>query len=174
MTPSTAVERKEDTSVTINPVKIEALSERMHNLSAAIAKRAYEIFEGNGRRLGHDLEDWCKAELELLHPIQVEVSDSGSALDLKADVHGFNEKEIQIGIEPCRVTLVANRETQREHSKAKTVCTEFCANYIRRVVDLPVTIDPEKASASLQAGVVRLNLPKATGAKMLELKLKAA
>ena len=175
MTPATAVElKKEDATVTIHPVKIEALAERMHHLSDAIAKRAYEIFEGNGRRLGHDVEDWCKAELELLHPVQVEVSDSGAAFDLKAEVHGFNEKEIQIGVEPCRVTLIANRETQHEQRKAKTVRTEFFANYIRRVVDLPQIVDPAKATASLQAGILRLTLPKATGAKMLELKAKAA
>jgi hypothetical protein len=30
-----------------------------------IRKRAYEYFEARGRELGHDFEDWLRAELEI-------------------------------------------------------------------------------------------------------------
>jgi DUF2934 family protein len=32
----------------------------------AIERRAFELFEEGGRRMGRDLEDWLKAEHELL------------------------------------------------------------------------------------------------------------
>ena len=36
--------------------------QRVHE---AIAKRAYELYEANGRQDGHDLEHWRQAESEL-------------------------------------------------------------------------------------------------------------
>jgi hypothetical protein len=32
----------------------------------AIARRAYELFEKRGREMGHDLDDWLRAEHEVM------------------------------------------------------------------------------------------------------------
>ena len=37
----------------------------MNDTFDAIARRALEIFDGHGRRFGHDRDDWFKAEAEL-------------------------------------------------------------------------------------------------------------
>ncbi len=39
---------------------------------AAIAARAYELFCARGCEPGHDLDDWLRAESELLHATTVE------------------------------------------------------------------------------------------------------
>jgi hypothetical protein len=37
----------------------------------AVARRAYEIYERNGRVDGHDRDNWLQAEYELVHlPLQ--------------------------------------------------------------------------------------------------------
>ena len=63
---SMTVQRAEEKPVAISPV--ESLMDRISQASQAITRRAYEIFEANGRRFGRDLDDWFKAEMELLHP----------------------------------------------------------------------------------------------------------
>jgi hypothetical protein len=35
-------------------------------ISAQIARRAYELYETRGREDGHDLEDWLRAEEEII------------------------------------------------------------------------------------------------------------
>jgi len=35
-------------------------------IGGEIARRAYRIYERNGRRDGHDLEDWLEAERQIL------------------------------------------------------------------------------------------------------------
>jgi len=45
----------------------------------SIARRAFEIFAGDGYGLGHDLEHWRKAESELLHPVHMNVMESDEA-----------------------------------------------------------------------------------------------
>lgn len=37
-------------------------------LAAEIRRRAYELYEQRGRTDGHSLEDWAKAEAEMLRP----------------------------------------------------------------------------------------------------------
>ena len=36
------------------------------NLEEEIRRRAYEFYEARGREDGHDVEDWLRAEMELM------------------------------------------------------------------------------------------------------------
>jgi HSP20 family protein len=111
---TTTLQRLEDKPVAIKPVKWESLSERVNRVFDSVAKRAYELFDGNGRTFGHDLDDWFKAEMELLHPVHVHVAESAENLEVKAEVPGFNEKEIEVSVEPQRLTITGKRESNNE------------------------------------------------------------
>lgn len=169
---SVAVQRAEERPVAITPV--ESLLTRINNISQAIMQRAYEIFEGNGRRFGHDLEDWSKAEMDLLHPVRVNITESDENLEVKAEVPGFSEKEIEVSVEPRRLTIASKRETSKEEKKGKAVYSEFCSDQMLRVVDLPASVDADKTTATLKNGVLQLTMPKTAKAKAIEIKSKAA
>jgi HSP20 family molecular chaperone IbpA len=174
MATSSAVQRTEEKPVTITP--IENLMDRINRISKAITQRAYEIFEGKGRNFGHDLDDWFKAEADLLHPVHVNVVDAGENLEVKAEVPGFSEKEIEVSVEPGRLTITGKRETEtrKEDKKGKTVYAESCSNQILRIVDLPASVDAEKTTATLKNGILQLTMPKAARAKIVEIKPKVA
>jgi len=173
METSVAVQRTEEKPVTITP--IDSLMERIDKTSRAITQRAYEIFEKNGRNFGHDLEDWFKAETDLLHPVHVNITDAGENLEVKAEVPGFSEKEIEVSIEPGRLTIAGKRETEtKKEEKGKTVYSESCSNQILRIVDLPASVDAEKTTATLKNGVLQLTMPKTAKAKAIEIKARAA
>jgi HSP20 family protein len=171
---SFAVQRTEEKPVTITP--IDNLMDRINRISQAITQRAYEIFEGNGRNFGHDLDDWFKAEADLLHPVHLKVTDAGENLEVKAEIPGFSEKEIEVSVEPSRLTITGKRETETRHEdkKGKTIYSESCSNEILRIVDLPASVDAEKTTATLKNGVLQLTMPKAVKAKAVEIKPKAA
>jgi HSP20 family molecular chaperone IbpA len=177
MTGATAVsQRAEEKPVTITPVKVESLTDRINKVSQAITKRAYKIFEGKGRRFGQELEldDWSKAEVELLHPFHAHIVDLGDNLEVKAEVPGFNENEIEISVEPRRLTITGKRQTNKEEKKGNTVYSECCWDQILRTVELPARVDAQKATAILQNGVLQLTMPKAAKAKVIEIKSQAA
>lgn len=170
---SSAVQRAEEKPVAITP--LDRLMERVTDLSQAITQRAYEIFEGSGRRFGHDLEDWFKAEMELLHPVHVNIVEAGDNLEVRAEVPGFSEKEIEVSVESSRLTITGKRETgKKEEKQGKTVYSELCSNQILRIVDLPVAVDAERTTAILKNGILQLTLPKAMKAKTIGIKPKAA
>ena len=156
------------------PIKYVPLFDQMEDTFNALARRAYEIFEGNGRAFGCELENWFQAEKELLHPVPVNITESDESFEVKAEVPGFNEKEIEIGVEPRRVTITGKRETKKEEKKGKTVSAESRSDQILRMVYLPAEIETDKVTATLKNGVLELTLPKVAKAQILRIHPKVA
>lgn len=167
---ATAVKRAEEL---IKPIKHVSLFDQMENTFNAIARRAYEIFESNGRAFGHDLENWFQAEKEFLHPVPVAIAESDGTFEVTAEVPGFTEKEIEIGVERCRLTISGKREAKKEEKKGKTIWAESCSDQILRIVDLPAEIETDKATATLKNAVLELTLPKVTKTHALRIHPKA-
>ena len=174
MAESTAVQRAEEKPTAIHPVKFDNLAERVNAMFESVAQRAYQIFEGNGRTRGHEIDDWFKAEMELLHPAHVAITEAGDELEVKAEVPGFNEKEIEVSVEPRRLTIAGKRESSKEEKKGKTVYEESCSDQILRTVDLPMAVDADKVTATLKNGILQLTMPKAAKSKTIEIKPRAA
>jgi HSP20 family protein len=167
-----AVQPARDTSIQrIDPADLVA---RMHSLYDRIAGRAFEIFDGKGRHDGHDLDDWFQAETEVLHPLHIEVAESPEALTVRAEVPGFKLHELQVNVEPRRVTITGKRETKEESKTNKTIYSETCSDQVLRVIDLPAAVDADKAKATLKDGILELDMPKATPAKSVKVEPKAA
>ena len=170
---SLAVRRAEESS-TIKPVKFESLLDRMDEVFNNITKRAFEIFKGNGRIFGHELDDWLKAEREFLHPVHIQLAESGDSFDVKAEVPGFDEKDLEINVEPRRVTISGKRETSKEEKKGKSVYFETGCDQILRVVDLPAEVETDKVTATLKNGVLALTMPKVAKSRGIRIQAKAA
>lgn len=156
---STAIQRA-PSSGSLRVVDPQTLFERMSQIHDEIARRAFEMFEHDGA-FGRDLENWFSAEEELLHPVHVNISDSGESLHVQAEVPGFDPKDIQISLEPMRLTISGKREVNEEQQqKGRTVYRELCSSEMLRVIDLPMEVDPEKTKATLKNGVLDLEMPK--------------
>jgi HSP20 family protein len=168
---ATAIKRAEEP---IRTIKSVSLFEQMEDTFKALTRRAYEIFESNGRAFGCDLENWLQAEKELFHPVLVNITESNDSFEVKAEVPGFNEKEIEVGVEPYRLTITGKRETKKEEKKGKTVYAESCSDQILRMVNLPAEIETDKVTATLKNGVLDLTLPKVAKANTLRIHPKAA
>lgn len=148
--------------------------ERFDRIYNDIARRAFELFEGNGRLPGRELDDWFTAESELLHPLKINVSETEKALTVQAEVPGFTEKDLDIRVEPTRLTITGKRETTEKQEKAKTVYQEYRSNEILRVIDLPAEVDSEHVTATLKNGMLELQMPKAAKAAGTRVDVKAA
>ncbi len=146
----------------------------MQDTFDAVARRAYEIFEGNGRQLGRDLEDWFRAEGELLHPLNVELRETDNAVIVRAEVPGFETKELEVGIEGRQLTIAGQHETSKEEEKEKLLYSERRSNRLYRCIQLPTEVDSEKTTATLKGGILELSMPKTAPAKKIRIEPKAA
>ncbi len=159
------------------PVKQSAADdfvERIQQTYDSIARRAFEIFDNNGRGSGRELEDWFRAESELLHPVRLEIEEYDDNLIVRAEVPGFTAKEIEIQLEPRKLTIAGTHEVHEGSKKGKTIYSERYAQEILRVVPLPVEIDSSKVSETLKDGVLTIELRKAPHAESVRIEPKAA
>jgi HSP20 family protein len=161
MKQSTAVQRTRQ-GTHLHLVRPDQIFDRMRETLDAVARRAFEIFERNGRKFGHELEDWFQAEKELLHPVSVDISETDKTLTVELEVPGFTENEIEVSVEPRRLTVTGKRETREEKKTGKTVYAETRSNEIFRTVELPSDVDPADAAiqATYDRGVLTITLPK--------------
>lgn len=133
--------------------------EQMGNISSAIARRAYELFEARRSENGRDWEDWFRAESELLTPVPVKVMEKDGDLHVRAEVPGFTDKDIEVRIEQTRLVICGKKQQTSEQNKGKGVQRVQEFEEIFRALDLPHEIDPEKVTATLNHGVLEITLP---------------
>lgn len=146
-------------------VEPETLFDRISRVRDSIARRAFEMFEGGGREFGREIDDWFKAEAELLHPAHVEIVETDDAVEVQAEAPGFTAKELEVSVEAGRITISGKKESTEERKKGKTIYKEQCSNEILRVIDLPAEIEPAKATGTLKNGILTLSAPKVAQAK---------
>jgi HSP20 family protein len=160
--------------VLVNKSTTDNVFDQIEETYNAIARRAFEIFDNRGRWFGHELEDWFRAESELLHPVHLEITETDENLAVRAEVPGFTIKELTIDVEPRRLTITGKHEAQEESKKGKTVYSERCGKQIMRLVNLPAEVDSSKVIATLKDGILSLQMPKAARAKTVRVEAKAA
>jgi len=140
-------------------VEPQTTLERFNKLSEQISRRAYEICVGTGNVFGRDLENWWKAESEILHPVHLRVAEKDGAIFVEAEVPGFTAKELEVGLEGHRLTISGKKETTEEKKKGKTIYQEQCSEQLLRAIDLPAEVDSARAAATLKNGVLEISIP---------------
>ena len=142
-------------------VEKEKLLERIREVYQSIATRAYELFESRGRQVGYDLEDWLRAELELLRPMPIDISETEDKLIVRAELPGLTVQELKVSIEPRRIIVTGKSEQTSEHKTEKSISREHTSNEVFRSLDLPVIVDPAMVTATFENGVLELSISKA-------------
>jgi len=153
-------------------VEAEKLFEQMKEFSHSVARRAYGYFEARGREFGHDLEDWFRAESELMRRVPVEVKEADGRITVRAEVPGFAADEIKISVEPQRLVISGKSEKTTEEKKEQTLLSEFRSNQFCRELRLPAEVEPDKMTAVLKDGVLELVFAKAAESKPVAVEVK--
>lgn len=152
----------------------DTFAERMNQISTAIARRAYDLFEGRRSEHGHDWEDWFRAESELLTPVPVRVIETEGELKVRAEVPGFTDKEVEVRIEPRRLIICGKKQQTSGQDQGRAARRVERSDEIVRVVDLPHEIDPDKARATLENEMLTIMLPKVNPSTKTPVVIKAA
>jgi hypothetical protein len=149
-------------------VKIGNAVDCRKTISAAIAKRAYEIYQREGLRPGRELENWWLAEAELLQPLccgalntkdEVVVSMFCSALGAK-DIEG-----IEAFVEPHRLILMGKKRPGPESAKEP---------YIYRVLPLTAEFDPSSVKLRQHGSLLEIEIHKSSASQNAATVKKAA
>ncbi|MGH9822097.1 MAG: Hsp20 family protein, partial [Blastocatellia bacterium] len=163
----TETQETERTEGIEHPTVVEGgrLFDRMRDISQNIARRAFELFESRGRHAGRALDDWLRAELDILRSIPIEIRESGNNLIVHAEVPGFSANDIDVSVEPRRVLINGKTSESDEQNTESVVYSERSEREVFRSVDLPVEVNTATATATLRHGVLELTMAKVPSAE---------
>jgi len=150
--------------------QISNFLDELEALNREIARRAFGLFQQRGQLNGWDMDDWFRAEAELLRPVPVEMSESADSYTIRAEVPGFDAKHLSIQADPNSIYIRGKNEQKEERKGGEVKYSELSATELCRRIALPSSINPEKISARLVSGVLEITLPKATTPKTIEVK----
>lgn len=142
-------------------VEAEKMFERFAELTKETAQKAYEFFLNRGGDFGKEIEDWFKAESEILRPVKVEITETEKQISVSAMVPGFKPEEIEISVDGNVLILSGTTEAENKKEDENTVYSEWRSNRFFRRLTLPAEVNADKVKANLKDGILHLKLPKA-------------
>ena len=131
----------------------------------AIERRAFDLFEKRGREVGHEAEDWFKAEHELLGYAAAELSEKDGTYEMRIALPGFEAKEVEVTATPSDIVVHAATKQEKRGEKDNVLWTEFGSNDVYRRFELPNSIVADKVTANLENGLLRINAPEIAKSK---------
>jgi HSP20 family protein len=92
--------------------------------------------------------------------VPLEIVEHEDAVEIRAAVPGFKPEEIEVQLQGDLLTLRGTVEARHEEEKGNCYLREWRIESFQRAVQLPGTVDADKAEAHFVHGVLTLRLPK--------------
>jgi HSP20 family protein len=139
-----------------------------------LQQRAFGLFQERGGGDGRALDDWFRAERELLEIPASEMTEDEKEVHVRAAVPGLKAKDIEVTASPRELIIRGETSERNKGKKGETRFSEFSERRMFRRYDLPSSVDVDKISADLKDGMLVIDMRKAEPAKKVEVKEKAA
>jgi len=101
----------------------------------------------------------------------IDVYDEGAKLILEAQIPGIKIEDIKVEAADDHVVLSGERKQKIEEKEKKYYLKEVNYGSFSRVIPLPTKVNPDKISASLNDGLLKLVLPKSEEKQRKEIKI---
>lgn len=172
---STEVQKTETQVKTPVPVNTtEDLFQRFTDLMRDIGDRAYAFFRERGGEFGKDLDDWFKAENEMLRPVPVEMTETDDTITVKAAVAGFKPEEIEVSVKDNTLVINGISMESAENKDGDTILREWNSNRFCRQLALPTSVAADDVTAELADGMLKVSMPKAATPEAKKIPVEAA
>jgi HSP20 family protein len=155
-------------------VEAEKLLERMAEFTKETSLRAYDYFLARGNDFGMHLDDWLKAEMEVLRPTPMAVVEDKENLIVHAAVPGFKPEEIEISINDNLLIMSGEHKMEEKKEDEKVHLNEWQSNRFCRQITLPSAVETDGVEATLKDGILNLTLKKKAAEETAKIAVIAA
>jgi len=97
--------------------------------------------------------------------IPLDVTSGPDAVTIEASLPGFRPEDVEITIENGTLNIHAESESENREGEGETRVTEIRRGSVSRTITLPTGLEPDKATASYEHGMLKLRIPKAEAVK---------
>ena len=140
---------------------LHQLRQSTNSVHDEIRRRAYYLYLHSGCQEGHELEDWLRAEREVLCFPPTELAETKDEYRIKVGVPGFDDYTLQVDVLPHLIAVEATAETMEVPNDELIHFSEFGVKRLLRRFDLPACIDPDETTATVDNGMLEIVSKKA-------------
>jgi HSP20 family protein len=103
--------------------------------------------------------------------LPLDITSSAEALIVEAALPGVRPQDVEITVEDGTLTIHAETRSERKDEDGQTLISEIRRGSLTRAVALPSGLEPDKASATFEHGVLHLRIPKAEAVKPRQIRI---
>lgn len=161
------VERVKDREMLPMPV-----FEEMRQFMNRVRDRAFDLFLDRTGNAIHELDDWFRAERELLGFAPMELVEKPEAFLLRVAVPGLQPGNIQVTALPQELLVRTEVPPPEIKPDDKVLVKEFRTEKTFRRMALPAAIDLDKVTATVKDGMLEVVAVKTEPVKVEEKKVE--
>jgi len=103
----------------------------------------------------------------------VDVTSGNDSLTIEASLPGFRPEDVDITVENGTLSINAQSQSERSTGEGENLVTEIRRGAVSRTIALPNGLEADKATASFENGILKLQIPKAEAVKPRQIKISA-
>jgi HSP20 family protein len=103
--------------------------------------------------------------------LPMDVTRESDALVIEAAMPGIRPEDVDITVEDGTLTIRADYREERTEGEGETLLQEIKRGSTSRSISLPTGLEPDKATATFELGVLTLRIPKAEAVKPRQIRI---
>ena len=103
--------------------------------------------------------------------LPLDITSSPDALVVDAALPGIRPEDVEITVEDGTLSIRAESRSEREVTEGETLISEIRHGSVSRAVALPSGLEPDKATATFEHGVLHLSIPRAEAVKPRQIRI---
>ncbi len=155
-------------------VDAEKMIEKFAEITKETAAKAYDFFVERGAQLGTHLEDWLRAESEMLRAAPAKITETPDMVNVLIAVPGFKADEIEVSVKDDLLIVSGQTVDEMKNEGEDTFYSEWRSDRFLRKLILPTAVDTENVDAKLKDGILKLGLKKAVEHQVAKVQVQAA
>ncbi|WP_456401144.1 Hsp20/alpha crystallin family protein [Persephonella sp.] len=103
---------------------------------------------------------------------RVDIYEKDNKLIIEAEIPGAKKEDIELKIKDNSVIIRGEVKKEEEKKDETYYRSERFYGRFERVIPLPIEVKPEEAKATIEDGILKLEIPKATSEKEVKIEVK--
>lgn len=108
----------------------------------------------------------------LMREWPVDVVETEDTVVVKAELPGMEPKDVDISVSGHTLTIKGERKAEKEEKGKTFYRMERCYGSFSRTIELPASVEADKAKADYKNGVLEITLPKTEQVKAKKIPIK--
>ena len=103
--------------------------------------------------------------------LPLDVTRTADALVIEAALPGIRPEDVEITVEDGTLSIRGEYRQEQHQGESETLVSEIRRGSVARTISLPNGLEPDKATASFEHGVLTLRIPKAESVKPRQIRI---